>query len=163
MAHTVLIKGFKEFKAQQILLIHQLSERQLQECAKATVTVMRFHIQTSIERSGSTGKLALGIFESKLTSGWGVGDIDYLNQNVPYWAWINYGVARTGRIIPPGTNENPKILGYFDSPTKGRFQKGPQYFPIFPTKPITAHNYIEKTVQQIPIIVNTTLKRFKGL
>lgn len=163
MATRVIIRGFKQFKDRQLFLIEKLAENQLKTCAEETVKVIRFHIQTSIERDGSTGRLALGMFASKLVNGWGVGDIDYLNQNVKYWAWINYGIAGTGRRIPPGTNENPNIVGHFSAPSQGRFLKGNPRFPIFPQKPIAAHNYIERTVNQIPTIVNSVLHSFRRL
>lgn len=163
MPTKVIIKGFKQFQDQQIKLIKNLSEKQLKACAEATVKVMRFHIQTSIERDGSTGRLSQGIFASKILNGWGVGDIDYLNQNVKYWAWINYGVAGTGRTIPPSTLEFPSLTGHFSATAQGRFLKGQPKFPIFPKKAIKAHNYIDRTVQQIPTIVNGVLNTFRRL
>ena len=163
MATRVFIRGHREFQNQQIKLIEQLSEKQLQQCAEDTVTVIRFHIQTSIERVGSTGRLALGMFASKLTNGWGVGDIDYLNENVKYWAWQNYGVAGTGRRVPPGTNENPNIVGHFSDASAGRFLKGAPRFPMNPTKPIRPKFFIERTAQQIPTIVNSALRKFRSL
>src|SRR6185295_15211850 len=148
MGIIVKIKGNRQLADQQLKLIHNLAEKQLRECAELTVQVMRFHIQTSIERANSTGRLAKGIFASKIFNGWGVGDIDYLNEKVPYWVWINYGIAASGRRIPPGTDSNPNIKGKFSPKNRGRFVKG--FFPIYPEKPITPHNYIEHTVQQIP-------------
>jgi hypothetical protein len=78
--------------------------------------------------------------------GYGVGNIETLNQKAPWWAWINFGRAFSGRTIPPGTNEDEAITGHFDSKTKGIFTKGQPQFPIFPKKAISAHNFIEKSL-----------------
>jgi len=78
--------------------------------------------------------------------GYGVGNIEKLNKNAPWWAWINYGRAFSGRTIPPGTDENPRIVGHFEPDTKGIFTKGSPRFPMNPKKAISAHNYIEKAL-----------------
>lgn len=78
--------------------------------------------------------------------GYGVGNIEILNQKAPWWAWINFGRAFSGRMIPPGTNENPRIKGHFEPNTKGIFTKGQPKFNMNPKKAITAHNYIEKAL-----------------
>jgi hypothetical protein len=79
--------------------------------------------------------------------GYGVGNINTLNLKAPWWAWINFGRAlTTGREIPPGTDENPRIKGHFEPETKGIFVKGKPRFPMNPKKAITAHNYIEKAL-----------------
>lgn len=88
---------------------------------------------------------------------------------VSHNSWIDKGVAGTGRRVPPGTNENPRIRGSFTpGQTKpdggnfrgGRFQRGGG-FAMNPTKPIEPHNFIAKTIMQLPFIVNAVLKRFK--
>jgi hypothetical protein len=80
------------------------------------------------------------------TVGRGVGNIAYLNEKAPWWAWINFGRAGTGRTIPPGTKDNPRIKGHFSPVNKGVFTKGQPKFPIFPKRAIKAHNYIEKAL-----------------
>lgn len=92
------------------------------------------------------------------SKGYGVGNIDTLNQRAPWWAWINFGRAFSGRTIPPGTNENPKIKGHFEPNTKGIFTKNQPKFPIFPKKAITAHNYIEKALGVMISKVRSLLK-----
>jgi hypothetical protein len=82
----------------------------------------------------------------KIDKGYGVGNISVLNINAKWWRWLNYGVAGTGRRIPPGTKENPRITGHFVPGTKGIFTKGQPKFPIDPKKAIKAHNYIEKAL-----------------
>ena len=78
--------------------------------------------------------------------GYGVGNVAELNAKTPWWIWINFGRALSGRTIPPGTNENPAIQGHFEPGTKGIFTRTQPKFPIFPKKAITAHNYIEKAL-----------------
>ena len=78
--------------------------------------------------------------------GYGVGNIETLNQRAPWWAWVNFGRAGTGRTVPPGTKENPRITGHFVPGIKGIFTKGQPKFPIDPKKAIKAHNYIEKAL-----------------
>jgi hypothetical protein len=86
------------------------------------------------------------ILVEKINGGYGVGNIETLNQKAPWWIWINFGRALSGRTIPPGTDENPRITGHFEPGTKGVFTRGQPKFPINPRKPITAHNYIEKAL-----------------
>ena len=78
--------------------------------------------------------------------GYGVGNIEVLNQKAPWWAWINFGRAGTGRTIPPGTKDNPRITGHFVPGTKGIFTKGQPKFPMNPKKAIKPHNYIERSL-----------------
>jgi hypothetical protein len=78
--------------------------------------------------------------------GYGVGNINTLNINAPWWAWINFGRAGTGRTIPPGTKDNPRITGHFVPGTKGIFTKGQPKFPMNPKKAIKAHNFIERSL-----------------
>ena len=78
--------------------------------------------------------------------GYGVGNVAVLNKEAPWWVWLNFGKAGTGRTIPPGTKENPRITGHFVPTTKGIFTKGQPKFPMNPKKAIKAHNYIEKAL-----------------
>lgn len=92
------------------------------------------------------------------STGYGVGNINTLNQKAPWWQWINYGRAASGRTIPPGTNDNAAIKGYFEPETKGIFTKGQPKFPMNPKKAITAHNYIEKALGVMVSKVRQLLK-----
>lgn len=78
--------------------------------------------------------------------GYGVGNVEVLNAKTPWWAWINFGRAFSGRTVPPGTDEHPQIQGHFEPGTKGIFTRTQPKFPIFPKKAITAHNFIEKSL-----------------
>ena len=92
------------------------------------------------------------------TSGYGVGKIDTLNQKAPWWAWINFGRAFSGRTIPQGTTENPRIMGHFEPSSKGIFTKSQPKFPMNPKKAIPAHNYIEKALGAMLSKVRSLLK-----
>jgi len=156
----VTISGLgQNFVRTQIASIRLLSERQIEAMARETEIVIQRIIQERIKRDGSTGHMASGFQTVKTTDGWGVGDIDYLNANVKQWYWLNFGVAQSGRTIPPGTNENPRIRGHFSSHTKGRFQKGSPSFPMNPTKPIEAMNYIQATLNEVNGIIAKVLSR----
>jgi hypothetical protein len=78
--------------------------------------------------------------------GYGVGNIQSLNLKAPWWQWINFGRAASGRTIPPGTEENPAIVGHFVPGTKGIFTKGQPKFSMNPKVAIKPHNYIEKAL-----------------
>lgn len=123
-----------------------LSEKHTKILADETKKQMDINIEaTRVRPSKTTGlKLKDSIQVEKISEGYGVGNFDTLNQKTPWWAWINYGRAFSGREIPPGTDENERIKGQFVPDQKGLFQKG--FYPINPKKAITAHNYIEKTL-----------------
>lgn len=159
---TVTLTGFTNFVERQMSIIRDISDRQLEAIAKETATRIQFHILASIKRQGSTGNLAEAFFaeQTSLTS-WGVGKISHLNKAAPYWRWINYGVAGTGRRIPPGTDENPRIKGHFEPNDFGRFTKGSPRFRMNPTKPIQPHNFIQRTLDDQNVIISSVLQRIK--
>lgn len=162
----VKIVGLDKFAKKQTLAIRKVSELQLGKIAKDTENIIKQNIRESIRRPGSTGNLENSFFAEKINDrSWGIGNIPLLNKQAPYWRWINFGIAGTGRTTPPGTNENSKIRGAFtpgqtapDSSKYqgGRFVKGG--FPMNPTKPIQAHNFIQRTLFLIPSIVSRILK-----
>jgi len=90
--------------------------------------------------------------------GYGVGNVDTLNKNAPWWVWINFGRAGTGRTVPPSTKEYPSLVGHFEPGTKGIFTKGQPKFPIFTKKAISAHNFIEKALGVMIQKARTLLK-----
>jgi hypothetical protein len=90
--------------------------------------------------------------------GYGVGNVETLNQKAPWWIWINYGRAGTGRTVPPSTKDYPQLVGHFEPTTKGIFTKGQPRFPIFTKKAITAKNYIEKALGKMIGMVRSLLK-----
>jgi len=85
--------------------------------------------------------------------GYGVGNIETLNQKAPWWVWINFGRAGTGRTAPPTD------MGSFTGtpmPTQSAFrsgiwqhlkkQLGDKMYYMAPNRDIQAHNYIEKAL-----------------
>jgi hypothetical protein len=106
--------------------------------------------------TGNHLKEQIAVEKLNAVTGYGVGNINTLNQKAPWWAWINYGRAFSGRTIPPGTDENSRIKGHFEPSTKGIFVKGQPRFAMNPKKAITAHNYIERAL-------GTMIGRVRGL
>lgn len=151
----VLSKPDKNFRKQQEEFVLRLSGKHTFALAEETVRIIRQNIQASIKRSGSTGNLASGFFTEKILNGHGVGNIDELNRELPYWAWMNDGIAGTGRRIPPGSDEvnNRGAFQPGDSaPGTGsnqRWRVGTGFHLIFPKNPIEAKNYIENTISEI--------------
>lgn len=164
MASRVIIKGITKFKTTQFKTIQELSERQLEVLAKETEILIQRKITESIQRPGSTGDLANSFFAEQTINGWGIGNISFLNQNAKQWYWINYGVAQTGRSIPPNTKGtfspgNPKPDS--SSFRNGRFKQSSNGYLMKPNKPIEPHNFIARTLQQIPILISNVLSKVK--
>ncbi len=160
---TVKIEGLgKNFAKTQAEIIQRLSNIQLEAIARKTEEVIKAKITERIERDGSTGNLANSFTTVKITGGWGVGDIDFLNKQAPYWYWQNFGIAQSGRKIPPGSK------GAFKSgnprPTAGaggsRWGSNGQFF-INPKKPIEAKNYIQATLNEVNQIVASVIRTIK--
>lgn len=159
---SIKIEGLTEFGRIQLQTITDLSEKHLSQIAKASALAMRENIKASIQRPGSTGQLERAIFAQPLDStvrGWGVGDIDYLNRTVPYWYWINFGVAQSGRRTPPATagsfspgNPVPDQSSF----RAGRWSADGSHF-IIPKRPIQPHNYIQRTLNQQNQIIASVL------
>jgi hypothetical protein len=120
-------------------------DRQIDDARLRTIKPEGFHLKETIQAE-------------KIEGGYGVGNIDTLNEKNKYWAWLNWGIAGTGRTIPPGTKENPKITGHFEPKSGGIFTKGQPKFSMNPKKPIKAINYIEKTIAIIIGKINEILK-----
>lgn len=142
-----LIMEVKEF-------LIPLKEKHLMVLSEATVVEIRSQIASSMVRPGSTGNLASAFFASKTLIGYGVGDIDYLNTNAKQWYWHNYGIAQSGRRVPPRTT------GIFSPgephPDPSSFRAGRFSHEVTtnmgllqPVKAIDAKNYIEKTLAKI--------------
>lgn len=160
----VTISNFKgnKFVRQHIATIRNLSERHLQAIAEETVKVIRQKITERIERQGSTGNLANSMTAIPITGGWGVGDISFLNSQAPYWYWQNYGVAQSGRRIPPRSGGefqqgNPRPVSSGGNARWGQ----PGGFMINPQKPISPKNYIQATINEINKIVQDVVRRVK--
>ena len=156
----VNVKIEKKFDEQMLInTINTGSKKLLEDSAKATLETVRSVIMSKIKRVGSTGNLANG-FTMELREDWaGVGDIDHLNKTVKYWYWQNYGKAQSGRSIPPGAKEFPRLTGHFEPEQNGRFVKSSPRFPIYPERAIPPMNYIEDTWNKLVTQIIPNLSR----
>lgn len=158
MFKVTLISQNGKSLAQDISIItDKLSNLHTQILALTSEKLMKDNIKQGIRRLGSTGNLMKQITVEKIKDGYGVGNIETLNQNAKQWAWLNWGRAFSGRTIPPGTKENPRIEGHFSASTNGRFLKGQPKFPMNPRQAIRPINYIEKTLATIQSRINEFL------
>lgn len=136
--------------------------KRVDSLARQTKSVMQQIINSSVRRKPNTGNLAnsidivtpiirknsKGIIEEYIT---GVGDIQKLNIEAPYWYVVNYGVL-FGTSIPYVPPSPP--LGSFggnapDSNLKGSGTQrwsGGNYF-MKPSSPIRPMNFISNTLQ----------------
>lgn len=149
-------KDGKSLEAEIKRYVTELSEKHTHRLAEETKKKMHEVIDdTRVRPEKTTGnRLKDSIDAEKIDGGYGVGNQDTLNTKTPWWIWINYGRALSGREIPPGTQEDSDIRGEYIPQQRGLFQKG--FYPMNPTKPITAHNYIEKTLAYIFGIIKNT-------
>ena len=132
-------------------------DQSLSSLADGAVSHMRGVIKTKTYRSGSTGELAKSIEVSKIEGGYGIGDISYMDTNVPYWAIINYGgwvpLATNGRLLYgsfEGQAPDFNLAGSNPGAGSQGFNKG--MYPLHrmrPKFPISPKNYIEDTVSWI--------------
>ena len=161
----VSIKGIgKDFAKIQAQTIARLSERQIEEIARETEKVIKAKIRERIEREGSTGNLANSFTTVKISNGWGVGDINFLNQNAKYWYWMNYGVAQSGRTTPPksrGAFRTGNPAPSSEGGTSRWNQSSTGQYMINPTKPIEAKNYIQATISEINLIIASVVRSVK--
>ena len=142
-----------------------LMEKDLRRLAEVTTAIIRAKIRESITRPGSTGNLEKGFFAEPMVGGWGVGDIAYLNSNVPYWAHINYGSEGIGanwqHWVPSGAftgTARPDASAF----RTGRWEVGTGGFSFYPKKPIPAANYIERTIAELNTIIGIVLRQGGG-
>lgn len=87
--------------------------------------------------------------------GFGVGDIADLNENVGYWAAVNFGSSHmVGRRVPSGFFNPGQANPSPDAFREGRWKQGDldtgvpgvgAHFSFVVNKPIPAMNYVEKT------------------
>jgi len=131
-----------------VKLATTLSEKHTKLLAETTKELLLKNIEESRVRTQKPNgpHLRDGIEIEQVEGGRGVGNFETLNKKTPWWAWINYGRAFSGREIPPGYDENQAIAGHFEPQQGGIFTAGQPKYPMNPKKPIAAHNYIEKTL-----------------
>ena len=133
---------------------------------------MKNYIETHKKRPGGNSNLEKSInldrWSKGYTVGFGIGNINELNQIAKYWHWINYGIAQTGRKIPPAN------VGYFGNnfraPEAGGYGeawhhtgKGSGFYFMNPKKAIDPMNYIENTNFYLRNQLSKILRRLKKL
>ena len=88
------------------------------------------------------------------SKGYGVGNIETLNQKAPWWQWINFGRAASGRTAPP--EDGGSFAPGEGKPNRASFRSGlwqhgkpdsnGTLWGLLPNKDIQPHNYIEKAL-----------------
>jgi len=138
-----------DFKQREIKRIEKVSETDTRRLAKACEEIIRATIMEKAKRP--TGNLAHGFYAHKILEGWAVGDIDELDNRLPYWNHVDKGSEGIG------ANWNhylPKGLW-----VDGRWVESDNGFiGIKPKSPIKALNYIAETLQKMEIIIPRILK-----
>ena len=140
-------KNFETVEYKRIKLIEELD---LERIAKECEVVIR---NTIMEKSDSpTGHLASCFRAEKIIDGWGIGDINYLDNNAPYWNHQDKGSEGIGanwnHFLPKGYWQN------------GRWVKDSAgYSGVKPKTPIPAMNYISETLQKMEMIIPKLLRK----
>lgn len=137
---------------------------------------MQNYISVNTKRRGSTGRLANSMTIEVLSVPgkgqvfWGIGNIEKLQQLVPYWYVVNYGKMITGQpyipyhgaLIPGSFLGNPP---YSELSGTGQEQftvnDGSNFF-MRPKKPIRPMNYIQSTRHQLDMRLRVILAGLKG-
>ena len=149
-----VILNDKDFVQKEIARINAKSEKDVENIAKRCESVIRYTIENKTE--GGTGKLANsdGWTAKPIAGGWGVGDIDFLNNDVKYWRHLNYGSLAIGanwdHYLPKGFWLNGRWV-----------ENSAGYSGIKPKTPIEPLNYIESTLAQMEIEIPRVLKETK--
>ncbi len=158
----VRIIGAEKFAREQLAFVRALSERQIKEMAFETEDVIKQKISDSIGRAGSTGNLANSFFAEPIPGGFGLGNIAFLDAQVPYWRHVNFGSQAIGAShshrVPQGSfnpGNNPPV----GAGAGQRWTVGAGNFSFIPTRPIAPLNYIAKTLFEIPRIASSVLSR----
>jgi len=153
MIGRILIKdkGAKNFVSKEFAYFKDLAERDTKLLAEETKDIIQSTIQNKAKNP--TGNLASGFQVGKIPGGYGVGDINELNQHLPYWAHQNWGSEAIGanwqHWLPKGKFVNNRWV---------RSQDG-YYF--MPSRPIPAMNYIEDTIAKMDSVIQQVLRKNK--
>ncbi|MHA2012773.1 MAG: hypothetical protein ACTSWG_10440 [Candidatus Helarchaeota archaeon] len=144
----------KDLKTKIKSLVLALSNSQLQRIAKETEQIMRNNIDASlVHPTYSSGNLKNNIIAEQIGTSlmpkWGIGNISLLNKEVPYWAHINYGSEGIGANWDHWLPKGRWVDGLWVEDSNGYYAK--------PQRPIEPHNYIERTIAEIPKIIHKNL------
>ena len=136
---------------------------------------MQNYISIRRRRRGSNGKLENSIeFEVISTApaniGWGIGNINVLNQKARYWYVVNYGKMVGGQPYIP--NKGNFVPGSFEgnrpeSSLKGGVQKfnfnDGSNFGMNPKSIIRPLNYISATRARFNTKLRSLMRKFRGI
>jgi len=139
----------KDFEIQEIKRLELAMDIDLERIAKECEKIIQETIMTTSENP--TGHLASLMLADKIENGWGVGDIELLDNDAPYWNHIDKGSEGIGanwsHFLPKGFWSD------------GRWVESDTGFAgVKPNTPITAKNYIALTLQQMESIIPKILK-----
>lgn len=126
---------------------------QINSLGDQSLVIMKETIQSSKKRpqAGQPTALENAIEIEKFSDGWGIGDIEKLRKDAPWWAAFNFGSSHmVGKHLPKGVFDPGEPSPNDSFFRQGRWSKGSnyngeQYSPIV-KKPIPATNFIEKTI-----------------
>lgn len=151
----------KDFNALEIKI-----KKKLDELGNRTAQQMIQIIQDNKVRpqNGEPMSLEKNINCEHFSDGWGVGNIDELNEKVGYWAAVNWGSSHmVGKRVPSGYFSPGKPNPSPDAFRQGRWNvnelpssgmrggntgfegEGNAHWSFIVNKPIPPMNYIEKT------------------
>ena len=136
----------------------ELIKKQLSELGGETALKMILCIQENKVRpqNGMPATLEHNInCENFSDGGWGVGNIEDLNQNAPWWPAINWGSSHmVGRRVPNGSFDPGIAHPTPDAFRDGRWIKGTGHWSFIVHNPIPPMNYIEKTIDWLRSEIN---------
>jgi hypothetical protein len=164
-----LDKGFGEIIKEIQMQEHRVVSA-VKDLGRDTANKMRIIIKQNKKRPQAGEPTSLensidveSIFGGKNIIGWGVGNIERMNREAPYWASFNWGSSHmVGKKVPVG-GFHPG----FEQPMEGagwhsRWKKGEGEYSFTVKRPIQPTNYIEKTVHWLSGAIDKitrTLKR----
>ena len=141
-----------DFYTREIKRVEKVSDDDTRRLAERAETVIRKTIED--KTMGGTGRLANtdAWTPEKISFGWGIGDIETLDAEVPYWNHQDKGSEGIGanwqHFLPKGRWANGRWV----------IDKEGGFSGIIPQSPIPALNYIASTLQQMEIEIPKILK-----
>lgn len=134
-----------------------LFQNQVHQTGIAITAYMQNYINSRRKRRGNSGNLASSITFEPFTStpatiGWGIGNINILNQKAKYWYVVNYGktvggqpfIPAKGKFIPGSFEGNAPSSALKTGVQKFNYNDGSN-MGMFAKTPIRPLNYIQAT------------------
>lgn len=150
MKVKVTITGFgKNFALVTEKEIQVMLDADIARIAKECEKIIQETIMTKSEMP--TGKLASHWKAEEIQGGWGIGDVQELDDNVPYWNHIDKGSEGIGanweHYLPRGFWSNGRWV-----------ESSNGFLGIKPKTPIPAMNYIASSLAKLDILIPSILK-----